>query len=102
MSRLNPWTNEEIKELKKAVKKAETVSQGIKVFAETSNRSEGAIGVKWYSMNSKKSAVKRKYTKRAKAESTAERISVSKGLTFDIQNIKRATLNGNNTLTLFF
>lgn len=102
MTKANSWTNEEIKELKKAVKKEGGIAAGCRVFAEKSGvRSEGASVVKWYALTQPKKA-KRKWSGVKKAETQPERVKASKGLTFDIQNIKRAVLNGDNSLTLFF
>lgn len=103
MSKSKAWTSEEVKELRKSVRKEGSISAGCKVFAEASGeRSEGASVVKYYSLTKRKAPKKRTYKRTVKAETPAERLNIAKGLTFDIQNIKRATLNGNNTLTLFF
>lgn len=106
------YSPKEVIELKEIIRTGEPINQIAERIHEEYNTTSGALRAKLYSLAKNTTKIRKwecvtKYKPRNKYKSrikgnTPQSIEMSEGFSFDIINVKRATLNSNKSVTLYF
>jgi len=100
------YSPKEVIELKKIIRTGEPITQIAERIYEEYNTTSGALRAKLYSLAKNTTKIRTwkcvtKYKPRIKGNAP-QSINMFEGFSFDITNVKRATLNSNKSITLYF